>query len=273
MRDTIATAATLAAQPNVAAPHDVIDGAGARHRERERGSGGAGRRRCGRACTTWRSGCRCCSTAARRRGGKRLLSPKHTFARAVHAADDRRRTRCIRPTRLAKPHWMTYGLGWFQQDYRGRAVDFHTGSIDGMVAIHGLIRDERLGVYVLGNLDHAELRHALMYTVFDRYVGGAGPRLERGAAASCMTGCRRGGRRRARKNEAQRVAGTTPSLPLAAATRAPTSIRSTATCDVTHEGGGLRLQLRRARLSARSSTGTTTRSARRGRRRGARPSW
>ena len=51
---------------------------------------------------------------------------------------------------------MTYGLGWFQQDYRGRAVDFHTGSIDGMVAIHGLIRDERLGVYVLGNLDHAE---------------------------------------------------------------------------------------------------------------------
>ena len=74
-------------------------------------------------------------------------------------------------TRLTKPHWMTYGLGWFQQDYHGRAVDFHTGSIDGMVAIHGLIRDERLGVYVLANLDHAELRHALMYTVFDRYAG------------------------------------------------------------------------------------------------------
>ena len=56
---------------------------------------------------------------------------------------------------ITKSHWMTYGLGWFQQDYDGRAVDFHTGSIDGMVAIHGLIRDERLGVYVLGNLDHA----------------------------------------------------------------------------------------------------------------------
>ena len=33
-----------------------------------------------------------------------------------------------------------------------------------MVAIHGLIRDERLGVYVLGNLDHAEVRHALMWS-------------------------------------------------------------------------------------------------------------
>ena len=44
---------------------------------------------------------------------------------------------------------MTYGLGWFQQDYHGRAVDFHTGSIDGMIAIHGLMRDDRLGVYVL----------------------------------------------------------------------------------------------------------------------------
>src|SRR5207237_2141324 len=74
-------------------------------------------------------------------------------------------------SKLVNPHWMTYALGWFQQDYQGRAVDFHTGSIDGMVAIHGLIRDERLGVYVLGNLDHAEVRHVLMYTVFDRYSG------------------------------------------------------------------------------------------------------
>ncbi len=70
---------------------------------------------------------------------------------------------------LTRPHWTTYGLGWFQQDYQGRAVDFHTGSIDGMVAIAGLIRDEHLGVYVLATLDHAELRHALMLTVFDLF--------------------------------------------------------------------------------------------------------
>lgn len=71
------------------------------------------------------------------------------------------------------PHWTTYALGWFQQDYDGRAVSFHTGSIDGMVAILGMIPDERLGVYVLANLDHVELRHAIMLKVFDLW----GPRL------------------------------------------------------------------------------------------------
>jgi hypothetical protein len=49
----------------------------------------------------------------------------------------------------------------------------HTGSIDGMSAIIGLMPDRRVGVYVLANLDHAELRHALMYQVFDLYTGAA----------------------------------------------------------------------------------------------------
>jgi CubicO group peptidase (beta-lactamase class C family) len=75
---------------------------------------------------------------------------------------------------LTRPHFTTYGLGWFQQDYAGRKLDFHTGSIDGMVAICGLVRDERLGVCVLANLDHAELRHALMLRVLDVFGTGAG---------------------------------------------------------------------------------------------------
>ena len=73
--------------------------------------------------------------------------------------------------RLAAPHVFTYALGWFVQDYRGETVWMHTGSIDGMSAIIGLMPDRRLGVYVLANLDHAELRHALMYQVFDLYSG------------------------------------------------------------------------------------------------------
>ena len=101
--------------------------------------------------------------------GKRLLSERtvaELFRPQAFVPDSMYPT-----TPLVKPHWMTYGLGWFQQDYRGRAVDFHTGSIDGMIAIAGMIRDERLGVYVLANLSGGELRHALMYTVFDRYGG------------------------------------------------------------------------------------------------------
>lgn len=68
---------------------------------------------------------------------------------------------------ITKPHWMTYGLAWFQHDYRGEMVNFHTGSLDGRTAIIGLMRDKKLGVYIFGNLDHAELRHALMYKIFD----------------------------------------------------------------------------------------------------------
>jgi CubicO group peptidase (beta-lactamase class C family) len=33
--------------------------------------------------------------------------------------------------RMSKPHFRTYALGWFQQDYMGRQVDFHTGSLTG----------------------------------------------------------------------------------------------------------------------------------------------
>jgi CubicO group peptidase (beta-lactamase class C family) len=72
------------------------------------------------------------------------------------------------------PHWTTYGLGWFQQDYRGHSVAFHTGSLDGRIAIVGLLPDERFGIVMLGNLDHAEFRHALMLRAFDIQIGDTG---------------------------------------------------------------------------------------------------
>lgn len=38
---------------------------------------------------------------------------------------------------LTKPNFTSYALGWFQQDYRGFKLNFHTGSLSGAVAIHG----------------------------------------------------------------------------------------------------------------------------------------
>lgn len=73
-------------------------------------------------------------------------------------------------TRLTKPNWTTYGLGWFQHDYRGKKLNFHTGSLPGTTAIIGIMPEEKVGVYILGNLDHAELRHALMYKVLDLFA-------------------------------------------------------------------------------------------------------
>ena len=103
-------------------------------------------------------------------GSQRLLKPE-TF-REIIAPQIRAPMEEYPALRLAKPDFFSYGFGWFIQDYRGQAVWMHTGSIDGMCAIIGLIPDKRVGVYVLENLDHAELRHGLMYSVFDLYNGG-----------------------------------------------------------------------------------------------------
>jgi CubicO group peptidase (beta-lactamase class C family) len=145
--------------------------------------------------------------------GKRLLSERtaaELFRPQAIVPDTQYPT-----SRIVKPHWMTYGLGWFQQDYQGRAVDFHTGSIDGMVAIAGLIRDEKLGVFALGNLDHAEVRHALMYSVFDRAAGKAGRdwsvELQKLYAENQQRNAER-----VKRIESLRVAGTSPSVPLTA---------------------------------------------------------
>jgi CubicO group peptidase (beta-lactamase class C family) len=98
--------------------------------------------------------------------GERLISEaefEHLFAPQVLIAEDD-----FYPTaQLTRPKWRSYGLGWFQQDYQGRRIDFHTGSLGGLCAIVGLDRDEGTAVVVLQNLDHAELRHAVMWEVYD----------------------------------------------------------------------------------------------------------
>ena len=213
MRDTIPTAAGLSSRPNVASPHFIVDG-------KVRVIENASVDPVAAAGAVWSSvddmskWMRFLLDGGKSAGadGKRLLSEavfSELFTPQTIAPYEMYPT-----TRLTRPHWMTYGLGWFQQDYRGRAVDFHTGSIDGMVAIHGLIRDERLGVYVLANLDHAEARHALMYSVFDRYTPhGAGPERDWSADFLKLYGDIQSEETEARaKKEASRVAGTSPSL-------------------------------------------------------------
>ncbi|MDQ6828828.1 MAG: serine hydrolase [Gemmatimonadota bacterium] len=112
---------------------------------------------------------------------------------------------------LARPTFFSYGLGWFVQDYQGQAVWMHTGSIDGEIAIIGLMPQKRVGVYVLGNLDHAELRHALMYAGFDLYNGG--PKRDWSAEVQALfASMRRGGGGGA--GQPARRSDAKPSLPL-----------------------------------------------------------
>jgi uncharacterized protein DUF3471/beta-lactamase family protein len=103
-------------------------------------------------------------------GDKRLIQQK-TFAELV-TPQIQAPMEEYPALQLAKPDFFSYGLGWFIQDYRGQQVWMHTGSINGLCAIIGIEPNKRLGVYVLENLDHAEIRHGLMYSVFDLFENG-----------------------------------------------------------------------------------------------------
>jgi CubicO group peptidase (beta-lactamase class C family) len=116
--------------------------------------------------------------------------------------------------RLVQPNFTAYGLAWFLEDYRGEKVAFHTGSIDGLVAIVGLVPARRLGIVVLANRDHAELRHALMYRIFDAYLGGP-PRDWSAEMRALYQRIEDSVKVAEKKVEAKRVKGTRPSLPLA----------------------------------------------------------
>ena len=97
--------------------------------------------------------------------GKRILSEKtfnYIFEPQIIIGSS------FYPTsKLTKPNWRTYGLGWFQHDYRGLKIDMHTGSLQGLVAIIAMVRDKNIGLQVFANMDGAELRHALVYKIFD----------------------------------------------------------------------------------------------------------
>jgi hypothetical protein len=115
---------------------------------------------------------------------------------------------------ITKPHWTTYGLGWFQQDYRGKMVEFHTGSLDGAVAIIGLVPDEHLGIYIFENLDHAELRHALMFKAFDLWLFNDNSRDWSNELFSLYGRLKADAKSKQKDNDAKRVLGTKPSLEL-----------------------------------------------------------
>ncbi|MEK7380367.1 MAG: serine hydrolase [Gemmatimonadota bacterium] len=170
MTSTVTTLAQTAGRPNVASPHALVaDTVAVIENASVDGVASAG--------SIWSSVTDMARWAAvmidsGRVDGGRFLAPA-TWAELFKPQTIIPTSQFYPTARLTRPHWPSYGLGWFQQDYAGRAVEMHTGSIDGMVAIIGLIPEERLGVYVLANMGSGrmELRHALMWKAFDLWLG------------------------------------------------------------------------------------------------------
>ncbi|MFZ1806257.1 MAG: serine hydrolase [Cyclobacteriaceae bacterium] len=119
--------------------------------------------------------------------------------------------------RLTQPNFTSYGLGWFQHDYKGRKVNFHTGSLPGSIAIHGQIPEENIAVYVFGNTDHVEVRHALMYKAFDLFALG-GTTDWSSDFLTLYTELNQAGEAAQKVQDEKRVANTKPSLPIASYT-------------------------------------------------------
>ncbi len=72
--------------------------------------------------------------------------------------------------KLVQPNFYSYGLGWFQHDYRGEKLDFHTGSLAGLVAIAAVMHRKNTAVYFFANKGSANLRHAVMYKAMDLFA-------------------------------------------------------------------------------------------------------
>ena len=141
---------------------------------------------------------------------------------------------------LTNPNWNTYGLGWFQQDYKGNKLDFHTGSLFGLVAIAGIMREKDVAVYVFANLDHAELRHAILYKAIDLYAFDDDSRDWHTEVFNLYQGFKKEGIEKAKKVEAERVKNTKTSLPLTAYEGAYTN-KMLGTAQVTLEDGSLQI--------------------------------
>jgi len=213
MTGSIVTAATLGSRPNRAEPHYIIEGTVTRI-ENASVDGVAPAGSIWSSVDDMSKWMRLLLANGAASGGPRLLS-EATVADLFQPQTMVTQTAFYPTAQITKPSWTTYGLGWFQQDYAGLKLDYHTGSIDGMVAICGLIRSQGIGVYVLSNLDHAELRHALMFTAFDRLLGRPA-RDWSGEFRALYAKLQKEGEEEEAKGDAPRTPGTKPSLPLLA---------------------------------------------------------
>ncbi len=110
-------------------------------------------------------------------------------------------------------HFLNYGLGWFLHDYKGRKVVEHGGAIDGMRAQVAMLPEEKLGLVILTNMDGTILPLALMFRIFDAYLG-APQRDWSPEMLKTIKAFEEQGKAAQKKQEAERVKDTRASLAL-----------------------------------------------------------
>lgn len=144
--------------------------------------------------------------------GKRMLQP--ATLSEMYTPQTVMRGDTVADRMFPTTHFRAYGLGWFLQDYQGRKMVHHSGSINWTRTHVGMIPAERIGVVVIANLNSSNLQQAITYRVLDALMG----LPARDWAGEYLAVSKRGDVRaaaQARELEASRVKNTKPSLALA----------------------------------------------------------
>lgn len=143
--------------------------------------------------------------------GKRLLSA--VSIKEMHTPQTVIRLEGPRARLYPEAHFLTYGLGWFLSDYRGRKLVEHGGAIDGMRAEVALIPEEKVGLVILTNLHGTNLPQALMFKILDHYLN-APQRDWSSELLKASKELENQAKTAEKKLESDRVKNTSPSLAL-----------------------------------------------------------
>ncbi|MDB4915224.1 MAG: serine hydrolase [Gemmatimonadetes bacterium] len=143
--------------------------------------------------------------------GKRLLQP--ATLKEMYTPQTAMRSDSVADRMFPSTNFRAYGFGWFLQDYNGRKMVHHSGSINWTRTHVGMIPSEHIGVVVIANLNTSNLQQAVMYRVLDALMG----LPARDWSAEYLAVARRGDERsdtQARALDSSRVKNTKPSLAL-----------------------------------------------------------
>ncbi|HEX8197556.1 MAG TPA: serine hydrolase [Pyrinomonadaceae bacterium] len=145
--------------------------------------------------------------------GKQILSP--TAVRIMHGQQTVIPVGNLSQMLFPSTHFQGYGMGWFVRDYRGRKVVEHGGNTDGMTAQIGLLPEENLGIVILSNMNENPAPTAIMYRLFDLFLGDAEKQIDISAEYLRLTAAGRA-QMHAQEKElaAKRQPDVKPSLPL-----------------------------------------------------------
>jgi len=98
-------------------------------------------------------------------GGKQIVSSANLAQ--THTAQTVMKYELPWSLYFPEAHLMSYGMGWFLNDYKGHIVVHHGGNIDGMSALVAMLPDEKIGAVILTNMDNSLLPFVMAHRIFD----------------------------------------------------------------------------------------------------------